>query len=348
MPDKKISSFSDLRKQNEGARSPNGRNNRDPDNLFTGGEKSGLAVQNPNNPNGNNRSQASGSERSAQDLVNQILGHATQNGQSSGDESAEEGEAKPQTLAFQGKGHSLKAKDGDENEGEEEGDEEDEDNEGDIYNQLFPGSRLPRVTRRLTFWRNGFTVEDGPLHSYDNPANVNILRAMERGSAPLSLLNVAPGQAVDVNVSRQLDQDYIAPKPKPGGYHGTGRRLGSPVPGDLVSGSSSNSAAATPGTSTPTAESTDKGKVSDLGEGDATVQLRLCDGSRHKRKFVSSGPIDQLYHFVESQMAQSSDGSTGREWVLQTTFPNKELTDKTQSLKEAGVVGAVVVQKWKA
>lgn len=360
MSNKKISSFADLRKQNERERTPNANDNRDPDNLFTGGEKSGLAVQNPNGPNrpgssgnrafGGGSSSGGPSGQSAQDLVNHILDQASQNGPTEGDDDdTDEESAKPKTLAFQGRGRSLKSGDDNEDEEEEEdGDAIDTDNQDDLYNQLFPGSRLPRVTRRLTFWRNGFTVEDGPLYSYDDPANVNVLRAMERGNAPLSLLNVQPGQGVDVNVTRQLDQDYVAPKPKPGGYHGAGRRLGSPVPGDVVSGSSSGLASGSAsGISTPVAGSTDKGKVADLGEGDAVVQLRLCDGSRHKRKFVASGPIEQLYKFVSSEMERNGDSGT-REWVLQTTFPNKELSDKSQSLKDAGVVGAVVVQKWKS
>ncbi len=37
------------------------------------------------------------------------------------------------------------------------------------------------VTRFLTFWRNGFSVDDGPLLSYDDPANKHILEAIHQG-----------------------------------------------------------------------------------------------------------------------------------------------------------------------
>ena len=38
-----------------------------------------------------------------------------------------------------------------------------------------------RVVRHIVFWRNGFTIEDGPLNSYDDPASAEILRALDTG-----------------------------------------------------------------------------------------------------------------------------------------------------------------------
>ncbi len=37
----------------------------------------------------------------------------------------------------------------------------------------------------------------------------------------------------------------------------------------------------------------------------------------------------------------------GRDYVLMTTFPNKELTDETLTLADAKLLNAVVVQKFK-
>ncbi|KAF8160143.1 hypothetical protein K438DRAFT_1776685 [Mycena galopus ATCC 62051] len=61
--------------------------------------------------------------------------------------------------------------------------------------------------RRLTFWRDGFTVEDGPLMRYDNPADADVT---------------------------QRTNDYVPPPPKP--FSGSGNRLGA-----LVSAASSTS-----------------------------------------------------------------------------------------------------------
>lgn len=37
------------------------------------------------------------------------------------------------------------------------------------------------VTRHLTLWRDGFSVQDGPLLRYDNPENMQTLTAIQNG-----------------------------------------------------------------------------------------------------------------------------------------------------------------------
>lgn len=41
--------------------------------------------------------------------------------------------------------------------------------------------REQSVTRTLTFWKEGFSVEDGPLMRYDEPGNRDILEAIQEG-----------------------------------------------------------------------------------------------------------------------------------------------------------------------
>ena len=36
------------------------------------------------------------------------------------------------------------------------------------------------VTHVITFWANGFTVNDGPLRQYDDPANTAFMQAVGR------------------------------------------------------------------------------------------------------------------------------------------------------------------------
>ena len=38
-----------------------------------------------------------------------------------------------------------------------------------------------KVTRYLTFWRDGFSVDDGQLYRYDDPANQTMLNAINSG-----------------------------------------------------------------------------------------------------------------------------------------------------------------------
>lgn len=43
------------------------------------------------------------------------------------------------------------------------------------------GERGEVVTRHLTFWEDGFSIEDGDLMRYDDPKNAEILSAINSG-----------------------------------------------------------------------------------------------------------------------------------------------------------------------
>lgn len=203
----------------------------------------------------------------------------------------------------------------------------------------------PRAHRELHLWRDGFSVDDGELYRYDDPANARTLEMINTGHAPLHILNVEHGQEVDVEVHAHKDEDYKKPKKKYVPFSGTGNRLGSPTPG-------SSSAAAT----TPAAGSSSTGASTPAGSGQPTVevdssiptltlQVRLGDGTRLTSRFNTTHTIGDVYEFV----GRASTASQGREWALMTTFPSKELTDKAQALGDIAEFkrGGVVVQKWK-
>ncbi|KAL3478428.1 P-loop containing nucleoside triphosphate hydrolase protein [Aspergillus californicus] len=91
--------------------------------------------------------------------------------------------------------------------------------------------RMPeRVRRTLHFWADGFSVDDGDLYRSDDPQNAEILDSIRQGRAPLSIMNARHGQDVDVEI-KQHDEKYIRPKPKYKPFGGQGQRLGSPTPG---------------------------------------------------------------------------------------------------------------------
>ena len=74
-----------------------------------------------------------------------------------------------------------------------------------------------------------------------------------------------------------------------------------------------------------------------------TLQIRLGDGTRLQSRFNTTQTIGDVYDFV------SRAASTTRAYALMTTFPSKELDDKSLVLGEIGDFkrGGVVVQKWK-
>ncbi|KAJ7112974.1 SEP domain-containing protein [Mycena epipterygia] len=69
----------------------------------------------------------------------------------------------------------------------------------------------PNTIRHLTFWRDGFTIEHGPLMLYDVPANTEILAAIQSGNAPPAVFNVPPGTPIEVIVANRTTEVYVAP-----------------------------------------------------------------------------------------------------------------------------------------
>lgn len=117
-----------------------------------------------------------------------------------------------------------------------------------------------------------------------------------RRRAPPSILNVLPGQPVEVRITKRTSEDYVAPQGTRL-FAGSGHRLGAPVPN--FSGTSTASASmpgAFPSASaSPSAAETRPESVTTRFEVDQTlpttsVQVRLADGTRYV-------PSAMLLHF---------------------------------------------------
>jgi UBX domain-containing protein 1 len=202
--------------------------------------------------------------------------------------------------------------------------------------------RPNRVERVLHFWNDGFSVDDGDLYPTSDPRNAEILNGIRQGRAPLSIMNVQPGQEVDVEI-KQHEGKYVKPKQKYKAFGGQGNRLGSPTPGDHLTSASTTPVAAP----APAALAAKEPPKFDIDETQPviTLQIRLGNGTRLPSRFNASHTIGDVYSFV----AAASPDSQTREWALMTTFPSTELTDRTVVLGEMPEFkrGGVMVQKWK-
>jgi UBX domain-containing protein 1 len=306
---KRLVTISDLRKDNNSDHSDSDEEGTQKD-FFAGGEKSALAIQNPKD--------------AGKQIIDNILSKAEGEAQSRRQEPPVAGPSRPR---FSGGGQTLGSED------------------SPSITVPDPSSRRPgvpeSVTKTLTFWRDGFSIEDGPLMRYDDPANQEILRAIQSGIAPTHLMGIQQGQRTNVHVYKRMDEDYVAPKKKVVPFGGHGNRLGSPTP------ATEHSTPAAPPVTTAAASSSSQAAPTpsvtiDSAQPSSSLQIRLGDGSRLVSRFNHTHTVGDVYSFVNS----SSLPSRSRNYVLQTTFPNKELTDHSQTVKEAGLVNAVVVQKW--
>ncbi|KAL1408785.1 protein phosphatase regulator [Vanrija albida] len=288
--------------------------------LYTGGERSGLAVQEPDRRGG-----GGGGGRG---LVDGILEQARQAGPPT--------EAAPVAANPWGSvGHTL---------GSDEtpsvqigggsraprqrvpgafGDEDEDDDEDEEDGEV--------ARRRVTFWRDGFSIEDGELYRYDEPGNRELLEAIHAGRAPLSLFNVQFGQRIELLVDQRTDQDYTPPPKGPlKAFSGGGNRLGSPSP----AAASNSSAAPAPAAPAPAREF----KVDD-SKPTTSIQIRLGDGTRLVARVNLDHTVADLRAFVTASRPDP------RAFVLQTTFPSRELPDG-ETVEEAKLQNAVVVQRF--
>ncbi|XP_078254691.1 NSFL1 cofactor p47-like isoform X2 [Rhinoraja longicauda] len=85
--------------------------------------------------------------------------------------------------------------------------------------------------------------------------------------------------------------------------------------------------------------------IENVNESEPTtnVQIRLADGSRLVQKFNQTHRIGDIRQFIIEHYPVFATAS----FILMTTFPNKELTDEEQTLQEAKLLNAVVVQRLK-
>ncbi|KPM37131.1 hypothetical protein AK830_g9442 [Neonectria ditissima] len=285
-------------------------------NLFAGGEKSGLAVQDPHQDGGPKK------------IISDILAKARANAKSQ-DTDPEAGPSQPSR--FRGSGNTLG------------GDGVESRSIPDPQGAAQP-SNVQAQERVLHIWQDGFSIDDGELRRFDDPANQVDLQMIRSGRAPLHLMNVQHDQPVDVKL-HQHDTPYT-PQPKQyRPFGGSGRRLGSPVPGDGNDTSVSLDTAVSTST-TAAAGSSSSGAAPSVDSSQPTIMIRIQmpDGTRLPARFNTNHTVDDVYGFVQGA---SADTRT-RPWVLATTFPNKEHTDRSLVLGEMAEFkkGGTAVVKW--
>ena len=84
-----------------------------------------------------------------------------------------------------------------------------------------PDAKIEKI--KVTFWKNGFQVNDGELRLNEDPANHDFLQSISRGVIPRELYK--PGCEVDVEIEDNREKNYVEkPKPKDP-WSGTARKL---------------------------------------------------------------------------------------------------------------------------
>ncbi|GAA5952728.1 hypothetical protein JCM3765_002257 [Sporobolomyces pararoseus] len=310
---------------------------KDPANFYTGGAKSGLSVENPDDQR---------SLGAHGDAIKKILQQAKEGSEKRG--MGGFGGAAPQTSGprvFTGNAHTLGSDETPSSfipDPSKQDDDEDEDSEPE----------LEIATRSLIFWQDGFSVEDSDLLKYEE--NQELLQAIQSGRAPLALMKVQQDQRVDLQVQKRLNEKWTRqPGPPAGPWSGSGNRLGSvsPYPDSAPSASSSSmpdafnssASASSSAASRPAAVpvSTNVQFEVDQSQPTTRLQIRLRDGEKVVATFNHSHTVGDIRRYINA----SRPGESSSSYALQTTFPSKDLEDDSITLKDAGLLGSVVVQR---
>uniref|UniRef100_A0A2K6KD23 NSFL1 cofactor p47 n=1 Tax=Rhinopithecus bieti TaxID=61621 RepID=A0A2K6KD23_RHIBE len=191
----------------------------------------------------------------------------------------------------------------------------------------------PRVHVVLKLWKSGFSLDNGELRSYQDPSNAQFLESIRRGEVPAELRRLAHGGQVNLDMEDHRDEDFVKPKGAFKAFTGEGQKLGSTAP-QVFS------------TSSPAQQAENEAKASssiliDESEPTTNIQIRLADGGRLVQKFNHSHRISDIRLFI----VDARPAMAATSFILMTTFPNKELADESQTLKEANLLNAVIVQR---
>jgi len=199
----------------------------------------------------------------------------------------------------------------------------------------------------ITMWANGFSVDDGALRDYHSPESAEFMDSIRHGHVPTELLALhnRDGEVL-VDLKDRRFEDFQAPTRKQAkAFVGHGHRLGG-----LDGGGSDAVEPPLPAVSAGDTAAADLKQCEELAAKlvgfdptapVATVQIRLADGSRLVAKLNHSNTVQQLRQYITIARPQYAAST----FALLTTFPNRELTDEKQNLKDAQLIGAVVVQK---
>merc|ERR1712088_222915 len=191
----------------------------------------------------------------------------------------------------------------------------------------------------LKMWQNGFSIDDGPLRAYNDQQNKEFLNDVMMGRIPRELVREARGGEVMVNMEDHKDQPYEAPKVKVKPFQGSGNVLGSIAPAVAHSMPTTQTG---PTSAAMSPEEAQKKINVDTSKPMTTIQVRLPEtGGRIIVKLNETNLVRDLRLYMRLVRPE-----VGTSFTLHTTFPNKELTDELETLKDAGVLGAAVLMRY--
>mmetsp|Transcript_25648 Transcript_25648/g.38338 ORF Transcript_25648/g.38338 Transcript_25648/m.38338 type:complete len:242 (-) Transcript_25648:337-1062(-) len=183
-----------------------------------------------------------------------------------------------------------------------------------------------KVKTKITMYKGGFVVDDGPYRRLDDPANADFLRALASGRIPAELVGDSGPGGVDVGLVDRRTEDYVEPFSS---FSGSGNALGAIPTSDRgiidVTSDYFNSPPEIPDDNT------------------VSIQVRLLNGKRIVVKLSRNNNVSDLVRAIHANPV--AQDAIGEPYVLSAGFPPKRLEHLEDSIADSNLAGAVVVQK---
>ncbi|XP_034942685.1 NSFL1 cofactor p47 [Chelonus insularis] len=190
----------------------------------------------------------------------------------------------------------------------------------------------------LKLWRDGFTINDRELRSYNDPNNREFMEAIKRAEIPAELRQEVQDAEVRLDMEDHRHEEYVPSKIKVKAFTGRGHKLGSPSP-------------ATVGMTIPcdTAdqianESQARSQLNvDTNNPVTTIQIRLADGQNIREQFNLTHTVGDIRRYITTMRPQYAN----QEFILLTSYPIKELTEEDKTIDEVGLKNSAIMQRLK-
>lgn len=193
------------------------------------------------------------------------------------------------------------------------------------------------VTVRV--YRQGFTVDDGDLRPYEDPRNREFFESITHNEIPAELRKQGRVM-VHVNVEDHLSEDFVKKAPKFKTFGGSGHTLGSPTPPMTADAAIPVVASGNPAENEAKASS-NLNVQSELPT--TMISIRLADGGRISARFNLTHTVQDIRQYIGTARPEYSS----RPFTLLTTFPNKELANPEDTIEQAGLQNAAILQRLK-
>ncbi|CAH8831775.1 unnamed protein product [Trichobilharzia szidati] len=183
----------------------------------------------------------------------------------------------------------------------------------------------------VKMWRDGFSLDSGPLRSYTDPEASEFFNAIQSGQIPQELLRSAGGGMVNVMLEDHHHEEWHAPPtPKVKPFAGTGQMLGFPLP-QMIS------------TEPKVTEKAEIKKSSPVSVDDSKpvtqIQIRLPDGSRIVVRLNNTHTVGDIRRAVVSERPELAY----KTFSLMTSYPSRELTEDNQTLEDGSLLNSTLL-----